>query len=275
MPPGEEDLSYQDLTIPATLGEPEDTEFDDDDGGDEGDDLDVSQIKADLEALKSSSSEDREFYQQSLMQLAGSLRPQQAAQQQDGGAESLTLDDLPDPVENRAEFNKELTKRVGQITDNKVQQVQSQQTTQTLENDLYNRFSRDYDDLMDREALFQAAVTQEINTMRAGGQSPVDIIRSNPKRFVDKVATRMVSDLGYEGIEDFREAADDEGQGAEPQPQKRSRARRARSEPAKNTRTRQMSRSSRGEKGKRKRGEEKVVSFQNAMREAQAADGLI
>lgn len=271
------------LMMPQRLGEPDDENLDLIDGepgdGDDDDPDPYAQLEERFESLQQQMQQNQEYYQNLILQMATENRSgggagQQSGGQGDAGASGLNLDDLPDPVEKREDFNKELGKRInGYLT----QQQQATQTTTQLNQqlqDLDNRFRRDYADIADKSALFQTATQQEVQRMRSMGLDPKRAIFIQPDKFLKDVANRMYSELGIDP--DARDDDDDDEGGNGQQMQQQRRQTKTRINKRSANRTGGVSRGSRPGGGAANRGGKKKASgFVDQIKQQQLEEGLL
>lgn len=202
--------------IPLTLGDPDVQEDNLDligDGDDDEVDPVITLLQEQMEQLQTSQKEEREFLQNTILEM--SQRPAQvvaapAANNQPAATIALDFKDLPDPVENRDDFNRELGTRVSKFVNDQSTAmsvaVTSQNQTQAGLQDLENRFTRDHAELAKKPALFQATVTQEVAKIKNRGLNPQTFIFADPDKFLSLVAQNMKDELG---IEDEDEEDDD------------------------------------------------------------------
>ncbi len=249
----EDEVEFQDMVIPRTIGEPTEDEEELELGEDDEDEDDpaVAALKQELGTLRETVGQQNQYMQQ----LTASL----ITRQDSGGGqedEDFNLDDLPDPVNEREAFNKELATRVKNHVSAQSQRTNSAQNVNALETDLNNRFARDYEDLTGRNTLFKAAVADEIAAMSTGGLDATAAISADRDGFLKKVATRMRTDLGM-----------DEDGGGKPAPKKRAKSK---------SRAKTLGQPSRG-RTKSKRGDQKPKpkGFIAELRQQQSDMGLI
>jgi hypothetical protein len=185
---------------------------------------------------------------------------------EDLGAAGLDLNDLPDPVTDRAKHNAELQKRINkyvQSTTGKVTKELTAAAAATAEEtrtyaqvqNLEREFNRAHPKLGKKTALLQAVVSQEANKIRASGRDPKAVMFGDTGKFISRVAKRMNEELGIS-------AADDT-------------TREGRNALRKGNRTKSVSRGSGGKGGPaKKQGEGKPKGFVQQIRDQQAKWGL-
>lgn len=224
-----DEIEYNDIVIPRTIGEDTEQDYDDlalsdDDQNDDRDDHRPDEgdpryeaLQEQMRGLENMMQQQGQFYQSAFAQLMANGRgTAQASAGEDTGA--FNLEDLPDPVEDRAGFNKELQKRVTGFVDKQVSATRSQMQTGNLEQQLTNQFHRDHPDLAKKGALFRAAVTEEANVLAASGVNAAQSIAANPDAFLDKVAARMNNELDIDPDDDNGDV-DAEGRSRRPRRQ--------------------------------------------------------
>lgn len=189
--------------FPKTLGADDDDDpnrdlvGDDDGEGDgegEGGEDPVAQLRRE-------SQEREERYMRTINTLIGQQqgRGGDAGGDNSGDAGTLSFDDLPDPVEDRAGFNKALAEKFGTVTKAQQEQMMQQMQRQNAVNSLESRFKTKYSDLAGKSALMRAAVQEEADAMRADGLDPQQAAINDQDGFIEKVAKRMKRELGQEG----------------------------------------------------------------------------
>lgn len=205
----EEVDNAENLGIPMTLGDPDavDPNLDlvDDDEDEESPMLTAMQEQ--LDGMETKNATEREFLQNAILSLTQNNAAPAAAAAQDEAALALNLDDLPDPVEKREDFNKELGTRINKFVSTSQQNFAASVTaqnsnTQSLQ-DLENRFTRDHGELAKKPALFQAVMTQEVANLKNRGLDPSKFVFADPDGFLKKVAEGMRNELGLTEDDDL------------------------------------------------------------------------
>lgn len=279
-----EDQDYDELSIPRFIGDPgddddgyadldladdtDDEDLDDDDYDDEDDDDPrYAALQGEMENIKSLMQQQGNFYQTAMAQLManGNGRDQAAAGEETG---AFNLEDLPDPVENRAEFNKALADRVKSFVTGEVTKADSRASTSNLEQQLTNNFYRDYPELAKKSALFRAAVSEEAAILRNSGGNPAAAIGADPDGFLTRVANRMHEELGTPEDQRGGDGGDEGG--------RHTRRRRQAKGGADRSRTRNLGRRSRPKRrGGKPNQQKKPKGFIAELRQKQTDMGLI
>ena len=201
----QEELDSDDFVIPKTIGDP----LDNDDliGDDEDEDEDVDPmllaLQEQMDQLKTNQKDERDFFQNLMTQVAaGANQQQQQQQQQQPTAPEFSVDDLPDPVEDRKGFNAALADKVKnfvtQTNEQTAAAVLAQSSNNQGINDLQNRFMTQHPDLAKKSALFTAVVTEETNKIRNKGLDVRQFVFADPEKFLNTVAESMKEQLGIE-----------------------------------------------------------------------------
>lgn len=204
--------------IPLTIGHADEDNPNLDLIGDDDDDIDpmLVAMQEQLEDMKTSQKEEREFLQNTIIEM--SQRPPQMvnaapANTAPAAAAALDFENLPDPVENRKEFNEALGTRitdfVAQQSQNTTALVTAQQQSQGVISDLENRFTRDYKDLATKPALFQATLTQAITKIKNRGLNPQSFVAADPDKFLTEIAKSMKDELGITDDDNDEELNDE------------------------------------------------------------------
>lgn len=202
------------LNLPKYLGDPDADDGNqdllgaDDDGDDLEHDEEFANLQQQFEDLQGRFADNQDLTQQLLMQLATNGQNNNN-QQQSNAAEEINFDDLPDPVEKRAEFNKELGTRINKILEQRTTNSDTANQYQNALNNLETSFRTNYEDLAAKPALFQSVLTQKVNQLRARGLDPKAVVFSQPDKFLKGVAEQMYDELGIDPEDD---ADDDDGQ---------------------------------------------------------------
>lgn len=192
--------------IPLTLGDSnaDDPNLDLIDGDDDDIDPAILALQSEMETLVTSQKEEREFLQNTILEMSQRPAPLAVvpATPTEPLSNALDFKDLPDPVENREDFNRVLGERVSKFVNEHTAAttaaITSQSQTQAGLTDLENRFTRDHKDLAGKPGLFQAIVTQEVNKIKNRGLNPQQFIFADPDKFVSTVAKTMRDELGIE-----------------------------------------------------------------------------
>jgi len=233
---------------------------------DDDDDPRYAALQDQFESLNGQFAQNQEFTNNLLTQLVAAQS--QNSQGGNGAPEEINFDDLPDPVEDRAGFNKELGTRIGKMMDQT-----RQQTTQASQNDgqlamLESNFRRDFAELAEKPALFQTVLTERVRNIRARGLDPKAVVFAQPDKFLKEVAEQMYDELGLDP-DDIDDDDDEPGQGGKRKVQMRKK-------PA--TRTRGLGRRS-GDASlklrKRNKGDDKPKGFLDQLKATQLDNGLL
>lgn len=117
----------------------------------------------------------------------------------DAGMPGLDLNNLPDPVTKKDDFNRELAARITTWASKQTESLQSQSQQMTASQraaELESRFMSQYPDLGKRKALMTVAVQQEAAALRQKGRDVQTVMNSDPDKFLARVARRMQNELG-------------------------------------------------------------------------------
>lgn len=200
-----------DITFPP-IGEPEP---DGQAGGDgDGDDPKYAALERQLEDMKKSVEDERQYYRQTIDRLIQGQQPPQPAYQQQppqpAAPPQPDFSNLPDPVDKPEDFQRELSARVSKAmeaqreyyqntTQQQQQQFQSQTDKQRALDEMWSAFQRDYSDLAPKQTLLRGAIAAEKMEMQQRG---VDFERSmfaDQRGFMERIANRMRAELGTTG----------------------------------------------------------------------------
>lgn len=159
---------------------------------------DVSELRERLERFEA---KEREFSERErrMQETIDKLLTSQQAQQrpsQPSEPESISFNDLPDPVDNPAEFKRTLGERMQRMLASQQQAQSQQQTRQQRLDALWNQFQTRYPDLAKREALVNGVAALEANQLRSRGLDPQEALLVDPDGFMDRIARRMRQELG-------------------------------------------------------------------------------
>ncbi len=201
----QEELDSDDFVIPKTIGDPISNEDllgeDDEEEDDEEVEPMLAALQEQMDTLKQSQGQEREFFQQLITQVAAGAN-QPAQQQQQQAQPEFNLDDLPDPVEDRAGFNKALAAAVTKFGKETAEQAAGAALTAATNNQsiesLQNSFRSQFPDLAKKSALFTAIVTQETNKIRNKGLDVKQFVFADQDKFLNTVAEAMRQELGIE-----------------------------------------------------------------------------
>ena len=272
-----DDTEYQDMVIPRTIGGDADDDYDELElSGDDDDNLDDDDYHDDdprfaamseqMTGMQTMMQQQGQFYQTAFAQLMSNNGQPDAAAAADQGA--FDLEDLPDPVEDRAGFNKALAAKVTGFVDNQVRSTENRVSTGNLEQNLSNQFRADHPELAKKGAIFRAAVTEEANILATSGVNAATTIGANPSAFLDKVAARMNNELGIDPNDDDNQNDDDDGRA----PRRKVRRQKAQGD---NSRSRNLGKPSRPRRRGQPKKPAKPKGFINELRQQQADMGLI
>lgn len=184
------------LPFPETIGEEETAEdLIGDEEGEEGDEVDpLDEIRAELEAERKARAESDAEYRRTINALIAQ-RPGEQRQQE---PEDVNFDDLPDPVEDAAGYNRELQTRVNRLVDQRTQSALGQVDRQQAIDRVWTRFQTEHADLAKRSALLSGVVQVERQKLEAQGLDPITYISQNADAFIKRVADGMHAELGTE-----------------------------------------------------------------------------
>ena len=213
----EQEIDKDDINgIPLTLGDPDAVNPNQDlIDGDDDDDIDpaILALQSEMDTLVTSQKEEREFLKNTIMEMSQRPAPLAVVPVTPAKPLSTALDfkDLPDPVENREDFNRVLGERVSKFVNEHTvattAAITNQNQTQAGLVDLENRFTRDHKDLAGKPGLFQAIVTQEVAKLKNRGLDVQQFIFADPDKFVTLVAKNMRDEVGIEESDDEEEEA--------------------------------------------------------------------
>lgn len=175
----------------------------------------LAAIEERLQAQQNAFNQERERWQKTVDQLIQrSAQPTAPAPQPEPEPpKGPSFDDLPDPVDRPEEFKRELARRfnasLNEQIDSRFQrqssQLSEQQQRSQAFDDMWNTFQDRYSDLAKRQTLLRGAILAEQEQMRRQRVDPTDAMLADPEGFIEKVATRMKSELGDPAGEDHNE----------------------------------------------------------------------
>lgn len=180
----------------------------------------LDKLREQMETMQNQWNEHEQFYRQSLETLL-TQRAQPTQQQQVAAPESVSFDDLPDPVQNPKEYNRALAERINlreqQLTNTLSQQFMSQMTRAQTMDSLWNRFTVQQPELAKRSALLQGAAAVTFNELRVRGVDPEAIAQQNPDSLIGLIAQRMQNELGVPAAGQSQQNAQQQGGSARTQ----------------------------------------------------------
>lgn len=211
------------LAFPQHLGGAADDLINDDDlldddliDGDDDDDGGVGhQFQSQLESLRSTVEQNNQNTQNLMMQLLAGNRNNQQTQQgaatDQGNPLELDFDDLPDPVTDRAGFNKAIAKKVGGAISTISTNLQRQSSSAATVNQLEVQFAEKFPKLKGKPILLRAAVQDTLQSFQSAGIDPAQGVMMDQAGFLNKVAGKMASELGIDLNAQDDDDADDDG----------------------------------------------------------------
>lgn len=162
---------------------------------------DAEKLQAKVDELQTNYQKLQERYQQTIdKMLQNQSIQQQAPQQAQPQQETVSFDDLPDPVENPKDFRSKLAEKISRQRELDRQQIMgqfTQQQTQTKSLDeVWNKFQSAHEDLAADQELVTLFAKSEVERMQAQGINPQQAILADPDNFIERVATMMRTKLG-------------------------------------------------------------------------------